>query len=97
MFKLVILNRYDPLSKMPDKEFELDTDFATSSAAELRALRWLLYRPNDYVMLIELETGVCMHCGVSIEEQLGWVRHKWVHIGGYYSCLSNGGTQAEPA
>lgn len=97
MFKVVILNVYDPKAKMPDTEMILRDDFETSSQAELRGLRWLISRPNDIVMLLEVEVGICQHCGVVIQEKEGWVRHRWIHEGGYYACLPDGKTQAEPA
>lgn len=51
MFKLVILCIFDPWAKMPDKPYEMETEFENQGQAELRAFRWLLYRPNDIVML----------------------------------------------
>lgn len=96
MFKLVILAIHDPLANMEDKVFEIDTDFADSSGAELRAMRWLLYRPNDIIMLQEIQTSTCVHCDTPIEEKVGWVRHRWIHIGGHYACLPAGETQATP-
>lgn len=96
MFKLVVLCKYDPKANMPDKEFEIPTEFEDSPAAELRAMRWLLYRPNDIVMLEEFEIATCKNCDKPIEEKVGWVRHRWVHVGGYYACLPAGETQAEP-
>lgn len=97
MHKLVVLCKHEPLSRMPDKEFVLPEEFDTSSQAELRALRWLLYRPHDILMLETLEQAVCKHCGVPIHEKEGWVKHRWVHEGGYYACLPSGATKAEPA
>lgn len=96
MYKLTILCRYEKLANMPDKEFEIPTDFDTSSQAELRAMRWLTYRPNDIVMLTEIQQSICKNCGRPIEEKVGWVRHRWIHEGGYYACLPDGATQAEP-
>jgi hypothetical protein len=52
MYKITVLCIFDPLSKMDDSEMALPTEYETSSKAELRALRWLLYRPNDIVMLV---------------------------------------------
>lgn len=49
-FKLIILCQYDPWAKMKNDEQELDLDFNLEQA-EFRALRWLMYRPNDIVML----------------------------------------------
>ena len=51
MYKLVILCRFERLSKMPDKEQTLE-EFPTQGHAELRALRWLMYRPYDIVMIM---------------------------------------------
>lgn len=53
MFKLVILCVFEPLAKMPDKEFVLPDEYEDSPHAELRAMRWLMNRPNDIVMLVE--------------------------------------------
>lgn len=53
MFKLVVLCVYEPIAKLPDKAFEAVNAFSTSEQAEKRALRWLAYRPNDIVMLVE--------------------------------------------
>lgn len=50
MFKLIIFCVYDPFSKMKPTEVELDEEYTEDQAA-LRALRWLLYRPNDIVMM----------------------------------------------
>ena len=55
MFHLFILCIFDRMAQMPDKEFVLPTEYEYANQAELRALRWLLYRPNDIVMLVELE------------------------------------------
>ena len=97
MYKLVVLCRYDPLTKAPDQEQALNHEFETSALAELRALLWLHYRPNDLVMLVEIETDVCKHCDQPIEEKAGWVLHKWVHkSNGAYLCWSNEHTKAEP-
>lgn len=96
MYKLIILCRYAALTGWSDKEFVLDTEFDTTSQAELRALRWLIYRPDDIVMLVELKKNECKHCDRPIQEKAGWVRHRWVHEGGYYACLPDGATQAEP-
>jgi predicted anti-sigma-YlaC factor YlaD len=51
MWRIVILCIHDPKAEMPDKEFIIDHEYEYSSQAELRGLRWLLYRPNDIVML----------------------------------------------
>lgn len=53
MFKLTILCIFDPMAQMEDAEMALPTEFETESQAKLRALRWLMYRPNDIVMLVE--------------------------------------------
>lgn len=50
--KLIILCIYDKLTGWSPKEFELPTEFESQSQAELRALLWLSYRPNDLVMLV---------------------------------------------
>lgn len=50
MFKLIILCVFEPKAQMADSE-QILGEFDTSSHAELRALRWLTYRPNDIVML----------------------------------------------
>ena len=49
--KLIIYCVYDPFAKMKPSEVELDQEF-NESQAELRALRWLMYRPNDIVMVV---------------------------------------------
>lgn len=53
MFKLVVLCVFDPVADLPDKVFEAINAFNTSDQAERRALRWLAYRPNDIIMLVE--------------------------------------------
>ena len=50
MFKLIIFCVYDPKAQMKPSEVELDQEY-NQGQAELRALRWLTYRPNDIVML----------------------------------------------
>lgn len=50
-FKLVVLCIFDPWAKMKDAVTVLDPGFDNSAQAELRALLWLTYRPNDIVML----------------------------------------------
>lgn len=50
MFKLIIFVQYDSKSEMKPSEVELDLEF-NESQAELRALRWLTYRPYDIVMM----------------------------------------------
>jgi hypothetical protein len=52
MFQLIIFCVFDRMSQMDDKEFVLPTEYETSAHAELRALRWMMYRPNDIVMLV---------------------------------------------
>lgn len=98
MFKLVILCVFDPLTKMPDKEYVVPEEYEHSGHAELRALRWLMYRPKDIVMLLEIEVSECKHCDMPIEEKPGWVRHRWIHAHtGAYACMATSGrTQAEP-
>jgi hypothetical protein len=98
MHKLVILCVFDPKARMPDREEVLRDEFETSGQAELRALRWLMYRPYDIVMLVEIKISECEHCKQPIEEKPGWVRHRWIHtLDGAYACRANGGkTQAEP-
>jgi hypothetical protein len=51
MYKLIIWCKYDSWAKMKPDEVELDQEY-NEAQAELRALRWLLYRPNDLVMLV---------------------------------------------
>lgn len=51
-YKLIIICIYEPMAKMKETEVELDEEY-TQNQAELRALRWLTYRPNDIVMLEE--------------------------------------------
>lgn len=98
MHKLVILCVFDPKSKMPDKEYAVPEDYENSGQAELRALRWLMYRPYDIVMLAEIEQSLCKHCDMPIEEKPGWVLHRWIHSHTRaYACLATSGTtQAEP-
>lgn len=74
----------------------LTPDYEKSADAELRALRWLYYCPDDIVTIIELETGECVHCGRSIEENAGWLVHKWVHVGDGYTCRNALLTRATP-
>jgi hypothetical protein len=52
MYEIHILEIFEPLAKMPDRA-RYKFEFETSSHAELRALRWLMGRPNDIVMLVE--------------------------------------------
>jgi hypothetical protein len=97
MFKLIINCKFDPFAKMDDREEELKGEFDTSSQAELRGLRWLMYRPNDIVMLVEIKQSVCIHCGVAVFKRPDGVLHVWAHEGGYFACISNGGkTKATP-
>lgn len=96
MHKLIIYCSYEPMAQMKPSEVELDEDY-TESQAELRALRWLMYRPDDLVMLISSETAICMHCGLPIEEAAGWIHHKWVHRDtGGYTCRNRELTKATP-
>lgn len=97
MHKLVILEVFDPWSKMPDRESKNVFEFERQSRAELRALLWLLYRPNDIVMLVDISEAYCKHCDQPIKEKAGWVVHRWVHEGGNYTCETDEPhTQAEP-
>lgn len=52
MYQVVILEIFDPRAKMQDRQ-QYTFEYDNSSHAELRALRWLLGRPNDIVMLVE--------------------------------------------
>lgn len=56
MFKLIILCIFDPFAQMADSEAILDPGFERQDQAELRALLWLKYRPNDIVMLESVST-----------------------------------------
>ena len=56
MFKLIVLAIHDKKSGMRDKVFELNLEAETQEDAELRALLWLNYCPNDIVMLLDPET-----------------------------------------
>lgn len=96
MHKLVIYTVRAEKLGIPDKEVQGEFEFETVEQAELRALLWLLYCPNDIVMYHEIETDVCRHCGQMIKEKAGWVIHRWVHDGGAYACLPAGETKAEP-
>lgn len=96
MHKLVVYAVREPKLGVPNKEIQGNFEFETAAQAELRALLWLMYCPKDIVMYHEVEQNVCAHCGVLIKENAGWVRHRWVHEGGYYACLPDGDTQAEP-
>lgn len=97
MFELYIYVVPDPLAQLAPYESKGVYEFETSAQAELRALLYLSYAPNDIVMLVEFETGTCKHCEKPIREKAGWVMHKWVHEGGYYACSPAGATRAEPA
>jgi hypothetical protein len=98
MFKLVILVISDPKTKTPPREYVIPEDYEETSQVELRALRWLMYCPNDICMLVEVEISECKHCEMPIEEKPGWVRHRWIHAHtGAYACMATSGkTQAEP-
>jgi len=97
MFKLVILCVFDILTRQESEVHTMRQDFETSAQAELRALLWLQYRPNDIVMLEFSQIDTCRHCKLPIEEKLGWVLHRWVHSNGqYYTCLNDDTKQAEP-
>lgn len=101
MHRLTVLAIHDPKSGMPDKEFADLTEYDNQGQAELRALRWLMYCPNDIVMLHEEEvlvykTIACKNCGEPIEYRGDNVRIKWAHAAGYYACFPDGSTQAEP-
>ena len=82
------------MSGLPDKVIEDSVEYETESQAELRALRWLLYCPDDIVMIYEPQT--CVNCGQPIEYRGDNVRIKWAHTAGYYACFPDGRTQAEP-
>lgn len=97
MYHLVILCVFDPFAKMNDREVQLDTEYEYSSQAELRALRWLEYRPNDIIMLEFIADAICKHCDLPIKEKAGWIIHQWIHVHtNTYLCWSNALTQAEP-
>lgn len=96
MYELYIYVVPDPLAQLPPFEKKAQYEFETSEQAELRALLYLSYCPNDIVMLVEFETGECKHCDRPIRENAGWLIHKWVHENGAYLCWSNEHTQAEP-
>lgn len=53
MYNLIMVAKHDRLTGWEDKVILDTTDYPTSSQAELRALRWLSYCPNDIVMLVE--------------------------------------------
>lgn len=73
------------------------TRYPIEEDAEESAARWALKRPDEIVMLVPLETGVCKHCDAPIEESLGWVLHRWVHSNfKTYTCWNVELTQAEP-
>lgn len=52
MYKLVIWAKYSQSSKMADRKVPGAFEYESSSHAELRALRWLIYCPEDIVMLV---------------------------------------------
>lgn len=52
MFKLVILCVFEPLAKMPERISELSDEFNSIDQAALRAYRWMMYRPNDIIMIV---------------------------------------------
>lgn len=54
MFKLTILCRYDPMSELSDLEIELPMEYENEDKATLRAMRWLIYRPNDIIALVSV-------------------------------------------
>lgn len=96
MYELHIYVEFDPLAKIPPREQSLPYEFETSDQAELRALLYLSYCPNDIVMLVEFKTGVCSHCDRPIREQAGWVLHQWIHNNGFYLCGPESATSATP-
>lgn len=98
MHKLVILCVFDPKARMLSKEYVVPEEYDHSGQAELRALRWLMYRPYDLVMLVEVKVSECKHCDMPIEEKPGWIIHRWIHTHTQaYACLATSGkTQAEP-
>lgn len=53
MLKIIILCIYDKLTGWEPQEFPLHTEFDSEDQAALRAYRWLMYRPNDIIMLVE--------------------------------------------
>lgn len=100
MYNLNILAIHDPASGLEDKEILDPTDYETSSQAELRALRWLTYCPNDIVMLdtsLIVRSLTCLHCNEAIVYRPQNHAVKWAHAnGGYYACFPDGATQATP-
>lgn len=98
MHKLAILAVHDAKAGLPDREVQGAFEFDTVEQAELRALLWLLYCPNDIVMLInDLQKSLCRHCNEEIKENAGWVIHKYVHARtGAYTCFNTMLTKAEP-
>lgn len=96
MHKLVIWTKHDPLAGIPDREAAGAFEFEKFEQAELRALLWLLYCPNDIVMYLEIAQATCKHCNQPIKENAGWILHRWVHEGGNYTCWSDAHTKAEP-
>lgn len=96
MHTLVIYAVRAPEFKVPDKEVDAYFEYETADQAELRALLWLLYCPNDIVMYVEIDRSTCKHCDRPIKENVGWVMHRWIHDEtGAYTC-SNMLTKAEP-
>lgn len=58
---------------------------------------WILTNPDDIVMLVEVELGLCKHCGQPIQEKPGWILHRWIHIASRaYTCWNNYHTKATP-
>jgi hypothetical protein len=55
MYRLVILAIHHPKARKPDHEVKGHFEYDSSSQAELRALRWLMYCPDDIVMLLTPE------------------------------------------
>lgn len=59
---------------------------------------WILTNPDDIVMLVEVELGLCKHCDLPIQEKPGWILHRWIHIQSrFYSCAFPMFTQATPS
>lgn len=90
---LVVIDNDDESVPLRDREnlipvMSFDPDFALAVAE-----RWLAAYPKDIIMYVEVEHSICMHCGVSIHEDPGWILHKWIHDRGGRVCL----TPAPPA
>lgn len=102
MFALTMVAIHTPLAEMPDAVIYDRTEYDNESQAELRALRWLSYAPDDIVMLHDDSEVYCINCGRAIEYVDENALHKWKHRGHgillpYFVCMPSGLTQAEPA